>query len=225
MTVVTLAAFLFLGYAAGSLNFAIIVTFLVTGKDIRRLGNGNPGTANVGRSVGKGWAALVFFGDLLKGMLVMFLARRLAFPAESWAHVFAVASAGMAVIGGHCRPLFFRFRGGRGAATAIGVYLFFIPAEIFLSMLAAFTIAMLALKRLEARIGRWTPMLFILLAPFLTWLLNSRVDLPLFGTYSLGGHPRSVVAAVFAVSCFLLLLNAGFIGEQLRECRRKLAGK
>ena len=60
------AAALALGYLSGSVNYAILVTRLVLRQDIRELGNKNPGTANVARNVGKGWAALVFFADLLK---------------------------------------------------------------------------------------------------------------------------------------------------------------
>ena len=52
---------LVLAYASGSVNYAIVVTRIVAGKDIRELGNKNPGTANVGRNLGRGWAAVVFF--------------------------------------------------------------------------------------------------------------------------------------------------------------------
>jgi len=222
MPVIRLVAALCLGYAAGSLNFAIIVTRLVTRQDIRLLGNGNPGTANVARSVGKGWAALVFFGDLAKGFLVMLLVRSLIFPSESWISAFAASAAGLAAITGHCRPLFFRFRGGRGAATAIGVYLFFIPAEMLLSMVAAFIIALLVFRKLEAPVARWTPMLFIFLAPLVTWMLAGRDSVVVFGAVSLGGHPWYVIVAVGAVSCFILLLNTAFFRDRVREYRRKM---
>jgi glycerol-3-phosphate acyltransferase PlsY len=224
MTVLRLVAFLCLAYVAGSVNFAVIVTCLASGRDIRSLGSGNPGTANVGRSIGRGWAALVFFSDLAKGLLPLLLARSLAFPQESWPHTFALAGVGMAAVGGHCRPLFYRFRGGRGAATAVGVYLFFIPAEIVLTMAISFAIAMLAFRKMKAPVARWTPILFVCLAPFLTWLFNSLLTIPLWGSVSLGGHPWHVIVAVFAVSCFLLLLNTGFFRGQLREIRDRPAG-
>jgi glycerol-3-phosphate acyltransferase PlsY len=56
MTYLIALPLLILAYLSGSVNYAIIVTRLVIGKDIRTLGNKNPGTANVGRNVGKGWA-------------------------------------------------------------------------------------------------------------------------------------------------------------------------
>jgi len=208
---------LILAYLSGSVNYAIIVTRLVTGNDIRTLGNNNPGTANVGRSVGKGWAGVVFFLDVFKGLGPMILSRLVFFPGDTYWEFFLVAAVGIAAITGHCKPVFFQFRGGGGIATSIGVYAFFIPAELFLCMLSGFLIVMLFIKRVRFRIGQWVPILFIALTPFVTLILNSLVDLPLFSGRTLGGHPWYVLVIAFVLSFFILGMNFSFMGHRLRE--------
>lgn len=208
---------LLLAYLSGSVNYAIIVTRLLTGKDIRTVGNKNPGTANVGRSIGKGWAAVVFFLDLGKGLGPMILSRLVFFPGETYWEYFLVAAVGIAAIAGHCKPVFFQFRGGGGIATSIGVYSFFIPAELFLCMLSGFLVVMLFIKRVRFPIGQWVPILFIALTPFVTLILNFFVDLPLFAGRTLGGHPWYVLVIAFALSFFILGMNFAFMGDRLRE--------
>lgn len=116
-------------YLVGSVNFAVIVSRL-NGIDIREVGSGNPGTSNVLRSVGKLPAAMVLVGDTLKGAIAAAMgtvAAGLVDPAlldeiPHWAF-----AAGLAAVLGHCYPVFERFKGGRGVATALGVLLFAVP--------------------------------------------------------------------------------------------------
>jgi glycerol-3-phosphate acyltransferase PlsY len=213
------ALLLILAYLSGSVNYAIIVTRLVTGKDIRTLGNKNPGTANVGRSVGKGWAALVFFLDVGKGLGPMILCRLVFFPGDVYWQSFITAAVGMAAITGHCKPVFFQFRGGGGIATSIGVYAFFIPAELVLCLLTGFLIVILFVKRVRFRIGQWVPILFVALTPFVTLVLNFLVDQPLFGGRSLGGHPWYILVIAFVLSFFILGMNLPFMGDRIKEIR------
>jgi glycerol-3-phosphate acyltransferase PlsY len=223
---VKLGASLLVGYLSGSVNYAIIVTRIVSGRDIRELGNRNPGTANVARSIGKGWAAVVFFADLFKGLVPMLLARWLLFPETTALQTFTVTAVGIAAIAGHCKPVFFRFRGGGGIATAVGVYLFFIPVELIASMLVGFALVLLFVRKVRFRIGRWTPMMFVTIVPFLTLILSLAVEVELFGPVSIGGHPWYVVTAIFVVSLFLLGMNwrllAGTFGKY-GETRREKA--
>ena len=206
-----------MAYLSGSVNYAIIVTRLAAGRDIRELGNRNPGTANVARSIGKGWAALVFFADLLKGLLPMLLARWLFFAEGGAPQTLALTAIGIAAITGHCKPLFFGFRGGGGIATSVGVYLFFIPAELVVSMLLGFALVMLFVKKARFRMGRWIPMMFVAISPFLTLAMSLLVDVPLFGGLRIGGHPWHEVAAVFAVSFFLLGMNWRLLAGTFQE--------
>jgi glycerol-3-phosphate acyltransferase PlsY len=208
---------LIVAYLSGSVNYAIIVTRVVTGKDIRTLGTKNPGTANVGRNVGRSWAAVVFFLDVAKGLGPMILARLVFFPGDTYWQLFAVAAVGIAAITGHCKPVFFRFRGGGGIATSIGVYAFFIPAELLLCLLAGFLIVMLFIKRVRYRVGQWVPILFISLTPFVTLALNFLVDLPLFAGRTLGGHPWYILVIAFVLSFFILGMNFSFMGHRIKE--------
>jgi glycerol-3-phosphate acyltransferase PlsY len=70
-------------YLFGSLNFAIIITRLVRGEDIRTLGNKNPGASNTGRTVGRGWGMLVLVLDGLKAVIPMAVARIWIFSGGS----------------------------------------------------------------------------------------------------------------------------------------------
>ncbi len=91
-----------LGYLSGSISFAVLISKWVKGIDIRAVGNKNPGTANVAREVGIGWAALVLIGDLAKGVLPLVLASLFLFPDDHYTDYFALFLTGMSVITGHC---------------------------------------------------------------------------------------------------------------------------
>ena len=113
------------GYAVGSLSFAVIVSRLMGLADPRSYGSGNPGATNVLRSGNKA-AAIVTLGlDALKGYVPVVVALLLA-ERFGWGHG-TVAATGLAAFLGHVWPLFFRFHGGKGVATAAGVLLAFNP--------------------------------------------------------------------------------------------------
>jgi glycerol-3-phosphate acyltransferase PlsY len=116
-----------IAYLLGSINFGVIVPRIL-GVDIYTTGSGNPGTSNVFRSVGKGPAALVLFGDGAKGAAAAAIGAVWAGAMSHTASVetLAVACAFAAVLG-HVAPVWHRFRGGRGVATAIGAAIFLAP--------------------------------------------------------------------------------------------------
>jgi glycerol-3-phosphate acyltransferase PlsY len=110
------AAFIVLGaYCLGSVSFAILLSRLMRLPDPRSYGSGNPGATNVLRSGRKAAAVLTLLGDAGKGWLAVWLAGEFSAPPM------AVALAGLAVFLGHLYPVFHRFRGGKGVATAAGV--------------------------------------------------------------------------------------------------------
>ncbi len=121
-----------LSYLAGALNGALIVGKLAGGIDIRKLGSGNAGGTNALRTQGKWFAFRVMVIDVGKGYLPPWLLPALALPgvpldpevSRTW---LALACAGAAVVG-HCYPVWFDFKGGKGAATAIGALLAIAPA-------------------------------------------------------------------------------------------------
>jgi len=104
-----------LGYLLGSLPFAVIVSKAFGLADPRTFGSGNPGATNVLRSGNKLAALLTLLGDAAKGWLAMWLANLLGADATT------AALAGVAAFLGHVFPVFLKFKGGKGVATALGV--------------------------------------------------------------------------------------------------------
>ncbi len=111
-----------LAYLVGSLSFAVIVSRLFGLNDPRTYGSGNPGATNVLRSGNKAAAVLTLVFDALKGYVPVILAYQLGL-ADAY-----VTVIGLAAFLGHLWPVFFRFEGGKGVATAAGVLLAFHPA-------------------------------------------------------------------------------------------------
>jgi len=114
-------------YAFGNVNWAIIISKLKK-KDIRTMGSGNPGTLNMSRNLGLGFGLLTFFLDVLKGalptLIVFFVTRNRVFENYAFrVSDFAIYLCGFSVVIGHIYPVFFKFKGGKGIASTIGVFL------------------------------------------------------------------------------------------------------
>ena len=107
-----------LAYLAGSLSFAVIVSRLMHLEDPRRYGSGNPGATNVLRSGNKIAAALTLLFDGLKAFIPLWCVQE--YGAEFGLSGGTVAAVAMAAFLGHLFPVFFKFKGGKGVATAIG---------------------------------------------------------------------------------------------------------
>lgn len=115
------ALFIVVAYLLGSLSFAVIVSRKMGLDDPRGYGSGNPGATNMLRSGRKSAAALTLLGDVLKGWAAVWLAKSLG---PTWGlGESTVAWCGLAVFIGHIFPIFFSFKGGKGVATALGVWL------------------------------------------------------------------------------------------------------
>ncbi|WP_394754474.1 glycerol-3-phosphate 1-O-acyltransferase PlsY [Crenothrix sp.] len=111
--------FIPLAYVVGSVSSAIIICKLMGLPDPREQGSGNPGATNVMRIGGKKAASITLLGDLLKGLIPVYVANAFGVSAE------ALALTGLAAFLGHLYPVFFSFKGGKGVATSIGVLLGF----------------------------------------------------------------------------------------------------
>lgn len=125
MSIVWTIAACVAAYLLGSVSFAVIVSRAFGLADPRTYGSKNPGATNVLRSGSKAAAVLTLIGDALKGWVAVWLARRFGAPfgIESW----GIALVGLCVFLGHLYPVFLRFKGGKGVATAGGVVLAFNP--------------------------------------------------------------------------------------------------
>lgn len=108
-------------YLVGSVPVAIVVARLFRLPDPRTTGSHNPGTTNILRYGGKAAAAATLSGDVLKGALVVAVAQIAATDP------LVLALSGLGVFLGHLYPVFFRFQGGKGVATALGVWLVLVP--------------------------------------------------------------------------------------------------
>ena len=108
-------------YLLGSIPFAYLAVRLRKGVDIRTVGSGNVGATNAGRVLGRGWAVAIYALDAAKGAGAVLLGRALA-PGPS-----VEAGCGLLAIAGHVAPVWLGFRGGKGVATATGVFLALAP--------------------------------------------------------------------------------------------------
>mgnify|MGYP000779903728 CR=1 FL=1 len=128
MTVRYLAC-LVLGYLIGSLSVSILISKYIFHQDVRTLGSGNAGAANAARTLGPRVGALTLLGDFLKGIISMLLG--------SWlGGTTGLAIAGAACMIGHCFPIYFGFKGGKGILVSVAVLMTveWIPACILLGI-------------------------------------------------------------------------------------------
>ncbi len=135
---VTDIAVIVIGYLLGSIPSAYIVSKLTAGVDIRKLGLGNVGAANVFREVGRWKGIVVWAADVAKGSAAVLIAIALN-VSQPW-----VLGAGFAALVGHNFPVYIGFRGGIGAATFMGIFLVLAPETmiiIFALMAIPFLIA------------------------------------------------------------------------------------
>lgn len=115
-------------YLIGSVSSAVIISKLMSGKDIREEGSGNAGATNMLRVHGKGAGALTLVCDILKGVIAILLSMlfnmwlKSAAPESIFIGNLAYIAGFFAVLG-HDFPVFFKFRGGKGVATSLGVVL------------------------------------------------------------------------------------------------------
>ena len=112
-----------IAYLIGSINFSIILSKRMAGFDIREKGSGNAGTTNMLRAVGKKAAVITLICDILKGVVSILIAVLAGKIVKNLDNALLVQLAGIFVIIGHTFPIFFKFKGGKGIATSLGVLL------------------------------------------------------------------------------------------------------
>jgi len=137
--VLRIAAVVVIGYLIGCISFGYISGKIFRGKDIREVGSGNPGTANVIRNYGWGVGLVTFVGDVAKGAAAAFIGGLIvpelaagAAPLINFGltnvHIGACIG-GLAAVVGHIWPVFLKFRGGKGVASSLGVFLIIMPIQ------------------------------------------------------------------------------------------------
>jgi glycerol-3-phosphate acyltransferase PlsY len=188
-------AFIVIAYLIGSLSFAVIVSRAFGLPDPHTYGSGNPGATNVLRTGNTLAAVLTLVGDGAKGWLAVFLAQALAW--RFGVGDLGIAAVALAVFVGHLWPVFFRFQGGKGVATAAGI-LFALDWRIGLGTLATWLIIAFFF-----RYSSFAAIVAAVFAPFFTALVLG------FDVY---------VAAVLAIAALLVWRHA-------ENIRKLLAGK
>jgi acyl phosphate:glycerol-3-phosphate acyltransferase len=124
-------------YLLGSIPFGLLLGKLFGARDVRQAGSGNIGATNVARVAGPLAGILTLLLDAAKGALAVLLAARLSDQSATWMMI-----AGLCALAGHCFPIWLGFRGGKGVATAAGVFLLLCPPA-FLGAAILFFLAVL----------------------------------------------------------------------------------
>ncbi len=143
LSILMYVAFIGVSYLAGSVNNAIIICRLL-GYDIRSLGSGNPGAMNMIRSVGLWWGVLTLVMDALKGALPaltgwFFLGEFCSFEGSR----IGACLCGLGVIAGHIFPVYYKFKGGKGVASTLGICMVLNPLLGALSFLVLVAIILI----------------------------------------------------------------------------------
>lgn len=192
-------------YLLGSIPFGYLIVRAKEGADVRESGSGGTGATNVSRRAGKLAGVVTLLLDALKGALAVLVARWLLtddFGVNWW-----VAAAAVLAVVGHCFPVWLGFRGGKGVATGVGVFLSLYP----LAVACAAVVFVLAFA-----LTRYVSLGSILgsaALPASTWLLAGYVR-PV-------AEPGPILAAAFAAGALIILMHHANIGRLLRGTESK----
>ncbi|WP_027713700.1 glycerol-3-phosphate 1-O-acyltransferase PlsY [Desulfuromonas sp. TF] len=125
-----IALFILAAYLVGAIPTGVLLTRLAGIGDVRQAGSGNIGATNVYRVAGRRLGLLTLIGDALKGMLPVLVAASVLHMSEAQAAMTATAA-----FLGHCYPVYLGFKGGKGVATALGIYLVLSPLAVLGALL------------------------------------------------------------------------------------------
>lgn len=186
-------------YLIGSIAFGIIVSKVYRLPDPRTVGSGNIGATNVARSGKKSAAILTLLGDVFKGWLPVWLALQAGMLMD------VVALVGLAVFIGHLYPIYHKFKGGKGVATALGVMI------AFSGWLALSVVAVWLLVFVISRISSLSALIAAVLAPVIAWQFLS--PYPVY------------VAVVVVLAAFLIIRHQSNIEKILAGTESRFGKK
>lgn len=173
-----------IAYLLGSISFAIPVTKLFTGKDIRTMGSGNAGFTNVLRCVSVPAAVITFIGDFAKGICSVFIGEMVfnlmcgSVPDIENVAMVGAGVAGLFALLGHLFPLYFGFKGGKGVLISAGI-ICALDWRSFLSLVVIFLIA-LAITKTVSKCSLTVAVLYPVITFFFNkFLYNSSAWLPM----------------------------------------------
>jgi glycerol-3-phosphate acyltransferase PlsY len=185
-------------YLLGSIPTGLLLSKALAGKDPRQKGSRNIGATNVMRTAGKTLGAGTLLGDVLKGLIPVAIALWLG-REQAW-----VASVGLAAFLGHCFPIYLRFKGGKGVATALGIFLPLAPLAV------CFDILFFAGVVIASRIVSVGSILGAAAMPILIWLV---------------GYPLPYVILGICVATLIIYRHKENIQRLLAGGENKFLGK
>lgn len=195
-----------ISYLLGSVNFALVISKRKYHEDIREYGSGNAGTTNMLRVYGKKAALSAFVGDLLKGVLAAGLG--LLFAGQTCGYI-----AGFACILGHCFPVWYHFKGGKGVATTLGVITVLEPVVGILCLLVFIGVV---------AFSRYVSLGSVMAAIVYPMLLNGCISV-LYGTLLAAEAPE---AAIFALPrLFSILIMLVIVARHWENIKRLYRGE
>ena len=193
-----------IAYLLGSLNFAIIISRAVFKQDIRTQGSKNAGSTNAFRVMGKKWGTVVALGDIAKGAAAVLVGYGLALALNLTPDMAKLVGGLLAIIG-HCFPLYFGFKGGKGVMTTAAVMLF-VDTPVALVALAVFAVVVV----LTRYISLGSMLAALSLIPASLWLFHRS-----------GGFGILTVVVALAI----VLLHRKNIGRLLKGQESKVSLK
>jgi len=170
-------------YLVGNINFSIIVSHIKK-NDIRKHSSGNPGSTNMLRMFGVKWATATLIADMMKGAIPALIGVLLFGGWGSDYGIIALYAAGLSAAIGHCFPVFYKFRGGKGAATMIGIFMVANPIL-------------------------WAIVFVVLFFHFITWEYGAIVSFKfalIMGIVEALRHDTNFVAGLLLIGIFVLIL-------------------
>jgi glycerol-3-phosphate acyltransferase PlsY len=204
------ALFIVAAYLVGSIPFGYLIVRARGGGDVRETGSGGTGATNVTRRAGRGAGVLTLALDVAKGALVALTARWLLTPdfgVNPW-----VAAASIAVVVGHVFPVWLKFRGGKGVATGLGVFLSLTPAAVALAALVFIAVVW------ATRYVSLGSMLATATLPLFVWLLSDR------GNSNVSGAFTPIMAVAIIGGALIIFMHRANIGRLLSGTENKWKG-
>lgn len=219
-------------YLLGSINWAIIITYLRSRKDIRDVGSGNAGATNVLRSQGVGPAVLTLVGDAGKGVLAVlacgWIAALLPVGAADFAPealvLFGRYMAAVFVVTGHMFPIFYGFRGGKGVAT-IGGLIFVLDWRVGLIAVGVFALAVLLWRMVSLGSVLAGVCIFVSTFAMRHWVDKMAMDAVLFCTVLIGVPVTMAIAKHGGNIRRIIAGTERRIGEKIPAENKQTAGQ
>ena len=191
-------------YLLGSIPFGYLIVNATTGSDVRQTGSGGTGATNVSRTAGKGAGILTLVLDALKGAAAVLLAEFLLGSIDHAA--WWIGACGVVAMLGHIFPVWLRFRGGKGVATGVGVFVILVPLAVLIAGVLFVVIVW------TTRFVSLGSMLSAVAIPFIVWLLSLLRPVP---------DVSAMIVSTLAGAILIIYAHRANIGRLVNKTENK----